>query len=212
MKQLTARGKTVDDAIQSALQQLRISKEEVEVTVIDEGSKGFLNLFGAKPAVVKVVVKTDNVQAAKDYLESVVRHLHPGTEVEITARKKKHVMFTLSGENLGMLIGKRGQTLNALEQLVEQFLHQQKAYHFTVTVDAEGYRSRRRETLEMLAVQAASKALALRKAIPLDPMPASERKIIHAAAQKQKGVETVSKGKEPNRYIVIQLVKEKSWQ
>ncbi len=82
MKQLTARGKTVDDAIQSALQQLRISKEEVEVTVIDEGSKGFLNLFGAKPAVVKVVVKTDNVQAAKDYLESVIRHLHPGTEVE----------------------------------------------------------------------------------------------------------------------------------
>ncbi|MCM3227048.1 RNA-binding cell elongation regulator Jag/EloR [Terribacillus saccharophilus] len=212
MKQLTARGKTVDDAIQSALQQLRISKEEVEVTVIDEGSKGFLNLFGAKPAVVKVVVKTDNVQAAKDYLESVIRHLHPGTEVEITARKKKHVMFTLSGENLGMLIGKRGQTLNALEQLVEQFLHQQKAYHFTVTVDAEGYRSRRRETLEMLAVQAASKALALQKAIPLDPMPASERKIIHAAAQKQKDVETVSKGKEPNRYIVIQPVKEKSWQ
>ena len=212
MKELTARGKTVDDAIQSALQQLRISKEEVEVTVIDEGSKGFLNLFGAKPAVVKVVVKTDNVQAAKDYLESVIRHLHPGTEVEITARKKKHVMFTLSGENLGMLIGKRGQTLNALEQLVEQFLHQQKAYHFTVTVDAEGYRSRRRETLEMLAVQAASKALALQKAIPLDPMPASERKIIHAAAQKQKDVETVSKGKEPNRYIVIQPVKEKSWQ
>ncbi|AIF67248.1 RNA-binding cell elongation regulator Jag/EloR [Terribacillus saccharophilus] len=212
MKQLTARGKTVDDAIQSALQQLRISKEKVEVTVIDEGSKGFLNLFGAKPAVVKVVVKTDNVQAAKDYLESVIRHLHPGTEVEITARKKKHVMFTLSGENLGMLIGKRGQTLNALEQLVEQFLHQQKAYHFTVTVDAEGYRSRRRETLEMLAVQAASKALALQKAIPLDPMPASERKIIHAAAQKQKDVETVSKGKEPNRYIVIQPVKEKSWQ
>ncbi|MEC0301630.1 RNA-binding cell elongation regulator Jag/EloR [Terribacillus saccharophilus] len=212
MKQLTARGKTVDDAIQSALQQLRISKEKVEVTVIDEGSKGFLNLFGAKPAVVKVVVKTDNVQAAKDYLESVIRHLHPGTEVEITARKKKHVMFTLSGENLGTLIGKRGQTLNALEQLVEQFLHQQKAYHFTVTVDAEGYRSRRRETLEMLAVQAASKALALQKAIPLDPMPASERKIIHAAAQKQKDVETVSKGKEPNRYIVIQPVKEKSWQ
>ncbi|MFS0559142.1 RNA-binding cell elongation regulator Jag/EloR [Terribacillus sp. 179-K 1B1 HS] len=213
MKQLTARGKTVEEAIQSALQQLRVSKEEVEVAVIDEGSKGFLNLFGAKPAVVRVEVKqTDNVQAAKEYLESVIRHLHPGAKVEISSVKKKHMMFAISGDNLGMLIGKRGQTLNALEVLVEQFLHQLKAYHFTVTVDAEGYRSRRRETLEMLAVQAASKALALHKAIPLDPMPASERKIIHAAVQKQKGVETDSKGKEPNRFIVIQPVKEKSWQ
>jgi len=213
MKQLTARGKTVEDAIQSALQQLRVSKEEVEVAVIDEGSKGFLNLFGAKPAVVRVAVKqTDYVQAAKEYLESIIRHLHPDAEAEITSVKKKHVMFAISGNDLGILIGKRGQTLNALEVLVEQFLHQQKAYHFTVTVDAEGYRTRRRETLEMLAVQAANKALALRKAVPLDPMPASERKIIHAAIQKQKGVETDSKGKEPNRYIVIQPAKEKSWQ
>jgi spoIIIJ-associated protein len=212
MKQLTARGKTVDDAIHSALQQLNATKADVEVTIIDEGSKGFLRLFGAKPAVVKVVIKTDVMKAAKAYLESVIRHLHPNVQVEITTRKKKHVMFTLSGENLGILIGKRGQTLNALEQLVEQFLHQQKAYHVTVTVDAEGYRSKRRETLEKLAVNAASKALALQKAIPLEPMPASERKIIHAVLQKQNDVETASKGKEPNRYLIIQPSQNKSWQ
>ncbi|MFP7493221.1 RNA-binding cell elongation regulator Jag/EloR [Terribacillus saccharophilus] len=213
MKQLTARGKTVEEAIQSALQQLRVSMEEVDVTIIDEGSAGFLKLFGVKPAVVRVEVKqTDSVQAANEYLQNVIRHLHPDAVVEMTSRKKKHVSFAISGDDIGMLIGKRGQTLNALEQLVEQFLHQQKAYHFTVTVDAEGYRSKRRETLEMLAVQAASKALALQKAIPLDPMPASERKIIHAVIQKQKGVDTDSKGKEPNRYIVIQPERKKSWQ
>ncbi|QXE01707.1 RNA-binding cell elongation regulator Jag/EloR [Terribacillus sp. DMT04] len=212
MKQLTARGKTVDDAIQSALQQLHAAKEDVEVTIIDEGSKGFLRLFGAKPAVVKVAIKTDVMKAAKTYLESVIGHLQPNVQVEITNRKKKHVMFTLSGENLGTLIGKRGQTLNALEQLVEQYLHQQKAYHVTVTVDAEGYRSKRRETLEKLAVNAASKALALQKAIPLEPMPASERKIIHAVLQKQQNVETDSKGKEPNRYLIIQPSQNKSWQ
>jgi len=202
VKEITASGQTVEDAVQSALEQLDTTRDHVNVEVIDEGKKGLLGVFGSKRAFVKVTMVKNQIEEAEAFLRNVTEQMN--VEVDVTTTVSgNHVTFDLSGDKIAVLIGKRGQTLNAIQYLVHLVLNKDGNQYYTVTVDAEGYRGRRKETLESLAHKMADKALRLNKTVTLEAMPAFERKIIHSALQSNDQVTTHSDGVEPHRRIVI---------
>lgn len=202
MKEITASGNTVEEAIESALKQLKTEKEQVEVTIIDEGKKGFLGVFGTKPAVVRVKKKQNPELIGKRYLQQITDHLN--LAIDISAKTDgKTITFELQGERIAMLIGRRGQTLNALQYLVSLAINKNHTEFYQVVVDAEDYRSRRKETLQQLAQKMADKAVQTNKKIILDPMPSFERKIIHHQLQYRDDVTTESQGEDPHRSVMI---------
>ncbi|MCP8971214.1 RNA-binding cell elongation regulator Jag/EloR [Ectobacillus ponti] len=232
--EITAKGQTVDEAVQSALQQLGAVREQVDIQVLDQGKKGFLGLFGARPAVVKVALKgqqeekeeqqeslreaeaiveepaaqaempmkADPVEEAKLYLEAVIREMGVAAQVE-THVKGRDITFTLAGEQVALLIGKRGSTLNSLQYLAQLVANRHTKSYINVTVDAENYREKRRGTLESLAHRLAKQAANTRRKVVLEPMPSFERKVIHQALSHHPYVKTGSEGAEPHRHVVI---------
>lgn len=202
MREITASGQSIDEAVQSALEQLDTTKDQVEIDVIDEGKKGLLGVFGSKRAVVKVAIVKNQVEEAESFIADITEKMGLNVNIE-TVTREKHVTFSLSGNKIALLIGKRGQTLNALQYIVQLVLNKDAKEYYAVTLDAEGYRERRRETLESLAFKMTAKAKRIRKKVALEPMPAYERKIIHTALQEEQGVETYSDGNDPHRHIVI---------
>jgi len=202
VKEVTASGQTVEEAVQSALEQLNLSKDQVEIEIIDEGKKGFLGIFGSSRAVVKVKEKKNLILEAQTFIENIAKNM--GVDVEISkVEQDNHVTFHLSGENIALLIGKRGKTLNSLQYLTHLVLNKNGGQYYSVTVDAEGYRERRKETLIDLAHKMSDKAIRINRKVALEPMPAFERKIIHSALQESNEVTTYSDGVEPHRHIVI---------
>ncbi|WP_042220866.1 RNA-binding cell elongation regulator Jag/EloR [Oceanobacillus manasiensis] len=202
MREITASGQTVDEAVQSALEQLNTTKDQVKVEIIDEGKKGLLGLFGSKRAFVKVTLAKNKIEETTEYLKKIITNMNIEAEITVTVTGN-HVNFELSGENIAVLIGKRGQTLNALQHLLHLAINKDGKQFYTVSLDAEGYRQRRKDTLESLAAKMADKAVRMNKKVALEPMPSFERKIIHAALQSKKGINTYSDGVEPHRHIVI---------
>ncbi|UOQ44743.1 protein jag [Halobacillus salinarum] len=202
MKQMTATGATVEEAIQSALEQLQTSRDKVNVDIIDEGKKGFLG-FGTKPAIAKVSIIQDPVQDAETFILDVAEKM--GAPVEVKSEvHDRDISMELLGESIALLIGKRGQTLNSLQYLVQLVVNRESDQYYTVMLDAEGYRKRRKETLETLAHRLAEKAVRIGDEVKLEPMPSYERKIIHTALQDHEKVKTDSSGNDPKRYVVIQ--------
>lgn len=202
MKQVTATGQNVDEAVESALAQLKTTKDRTDIEVIDEGKKGLFGLFGTRPAVVKVTVKIDAVEESVKYLKAVGEQLGAPIEVEVK-REGKHVFFTMTGEKIALLIGKRGQTLNSLQFLTQLVMNRYSEQFSTVLLDAEDYRKRRNETLVQLADRLAQKAERTGQTVALEPMPSYERKVIHTALMSNKKIKTYSDGTEPHRHIVI---------
>jgi len=194
-------GKTVDDATNDALKFLGVTRDEVEVTVLDAGSKGFLG-FGGKPARVLVKVKFDPEKRAKQFLREVTAAMNLPLTVT-TSLKDKQLLVNLTGDDMGILIGKRGQTLDSLQYLVNLVVNKGNAPYISVTLDTENYRQRRRETLESLAVNLAKKVRATHKNVVLEPMNPYERRIIHSTLQNNRFVTTYSEGDEPFRNVVI---------
>lgn len=202
MRQITASGQTVEEAVQTALEQLSTTRDQVEVEIVDEGKRGILGVFGSKPAIVKVTLMKNMVAETENYLKTVTRHM--GVDVEITTTvHDNHVTYELNSDKIALLIGKRGQTLNAIQYLAHLAINKDGRKYYTVIVDAEGYRARRKETLEILAERMADRARRTNSKVALEPMPAFERKIIHTSLQNVKDVETYSDGNEPHRHIVI---------
>ncbi|WP_066195358.1 MULTISPECIES: RNA-binding cell elongation regulator Jag/EloR [Gracilibacillus] len=202
MRQITATGQTVEEAIQSALKQLNITEDQAEVEVIEEPKKGLLGLFGSKRAIVKVTKHDDPTEKLEKYVQNMVNAFDEKIDVSMHI-DQNHITFELSGEKIAVLIGKRGQTLNAIQYLAQLAMHQYAEKYYTVVVDAEGYRDRRKETLVALAEKNADRAVKTGRTVKLDPMPSYERKIIHTVLQKRSDIETDSQGNEPKRYVVI---------
>lgn len=201
MREVTAKGRTVETAVESALAQLKTTKNQVEIIVVDRGKKGFLG-FGARAAVVKVKLLNTPVELAREYLLDVCKKM--GVPVDITVvQEGKNITFQISGQKIAILIGKRGQTLNSLQYLTQLFINRESDRYYQVQLNAEGYRERRKEALVQLAERIAQKATRTGKEISLEPMPSEERKIIHAALVSFKGVKTYSNGENNNRHIVI---------
>ena len=263
MKHLTQTGKTVEQAIENALEILKKSRDEVTVRIIEEGKKGFFG-FGAKDAEVEVTVmetgqpetekapqqvektpeqadsakpseeeiaaempsapteegeepdfggsaepavKPSNdkaIEETKTYLQEVAK----GMKIDVfdTKHEKqgKTVRFKLESEKVAMLIGKRGQTLNSLQQLAQLVANRHAEQFMIVELDAENYRERRQETLEQLADRMADKAIRTGNRVQFEPMPSYERKVIHQALSRRLDIDTYSEGKDPNRYLVIE--------
>lgn len=206
MKQITATGQTVDEAVESALAQLQTTKDRTEITIIDEGKKGIFGIFGTKPAVVKVTVKMDPVDESRKFLQQVIANMGVSAEIEVTVQGK-NVELNISGEKIAILIGKRGQTLNSLQYLTQLVANRYSEQFINIIVDAENYRRRRQDTLMQLAGRLADKAVRTGQDVALEPMPSYERKVIHTALVTNKKVKTFSSGTDPNRHLVISPIK-----
>ncbi|MDI4649458.1 RNA-binding cell elongation regulator Jag/EloR [Cohnella hashimotonis] len=204
MKRVEATGKSVEEAVRKSLVTLGASEDRVKVTVLEQPSKGLFGLIGAKEARVQVELLPDGVDHAVAFLQEVTDAMHSTVEIERDDGADE-VLISLSGANLGMLIGRRGQTLDALQYLTNIVANRHSDRHLRIVLDAEQFRKRRRETLEALSDRMALRAAKTRKDIVLEPMSASERKIIHAKLQGHPQVRTYSQGDEPNRCVVIAI-------
>jgi spoIIIJ-associated protein len=202
VREVTATGPSVEEAVESALAQLNITREEAEIKVQDEGKKGLFGLFGSRPATVLVKKIINPFDEVKEYLISVSKMMGIDIEIEVKV-DGRNAEFELSGEKIALLIGKRGQTLNSLQHLAGLVANRYSEQFLTVVLDAENYRERRKQTLSNLADRLAEKAVRTNRKVSLEPMPSYERKVIHSALVRSRKVETFSEGKEPNRYIVI---------
>ena len=202
MDEIRKSGKTIDEAVAAALAELQAEKDEVTITVIEEGSKGFLGMFGGKDAVVLVKKNFNPEKAAENFLREVFLSMGLIIKIE-TKMQDKHLLVDLTGDDMGILIGKRGQTLDALQYLVNLVVNKNSASYISVMLDTENYRQRRKETLETLAFNLAKKVKHTRKNVVLEPMNPYERRIIHSALQGNKFVETYSEGSEPYRHVVV---------
>ncbi|MEI4829669.1 RNA-binding cell elongation regulator Jag/EloR [Bacillus sp. FJAT-53711] len=202
MSMITAKGQTVEQAVQSALEQLQVSKDKVEIHIIDEGKKAFLGFIGGRPAIVEVFVKKDPVEEAELYLKSIIKEM----DVDVTVGREvkgRDIHFTLSGSGVGVLIGKRGHILNSLQYVTKLVANRSTKQYIGVTIDAENYRDKRKDTLESLALRLAKQASNTKKRIVLEPMPSFERKVIHQALANHPYVTTTSEGAEPHRHVVV---------
>jgi len=194
--------KTVEEAKAEALEIMKVSEDQVIVTILDEGSKGGLFGFGSRPAKVKVERKPDPVQAVKDFLREVALSMGLSVNVEATKRER-YLYVNLTGENMGILIGKRGQTLDALQYITNLAVGKHSELQMSVVIDTENYRKRRRDTLEALARTIARKVKDRHQNVKLEPMSRFERHIIHTVLQYDRRVRTFSEGNEPYRHVVI---------
>ncbi|EJR0565903.1 TPA_asm: protein jag [Listeria monocytogenes] len=205
MRDITAQGSNVEEAIQNALATLETTRDKVEVEVLDEGKKGIFGI-GSRLAMVKVIEKEDGIQVAIDYLLNVATKM--GAVITIDVEEVgKDVKLQIKGDSLGMLIGKHGQTLNALQYLTQLIANKTTSQYKNIIVNVGDYRERRHETLVILANKMADKALKTKRAVHLEPMPSFERKIIHAILSENEQIETHSEGRDPYRYIVIKPVR-----
>lgn len=205
MKEIQKSAKTVDKAIEEALLELNAAREDVEIEVISEGSRGFLG-FGSKDAVVKVTEKFNPEKIAKNFLREMFIAMGIIVNIE-TQLKDKQLLINLTGDDMGILIGKRGQTLDSIQYLVNLVVNKGNAPYLSITIDTENYRQRRKETLESLAYNLAKKVRQTGKKVVLEPMNPYERRIIHSALQNDKYVSTYSEGTDPYRRLVIEYIK-----
>lgn len=199
--------KTVNDAITEACQKFVVTSDKLEYEIIEEGSSGFLGI-GSKPAVIKAKVKSSVQDKAKDFLKSVFEAMNLVVVVDIQYDELNNTMnINLSGDEMGVLIGKRGQTLDSLQYLVSLVVNKDMEDYIHVKVDTENYRQRRKETLENLAKNISYKVKRTKRPVSLEPMNPYERRIIHSALQNDKYVTTHSEGDEPFRHVVVVLKK-----
>lgn len=200
--------KTVNDAITAACQKFTVTSDKLEYEVLEEGSTGFLG-FNAKPAVIKARVKNNPEDTAREFLAEVFEAMKMIVTVNINYDKEQGAMdIDLSGDEMGVLIGKRGQTLDSLQYLVSLVVNKEAESYVRVKVDTENYRKRRKDTLENLAKNIAYKVKRTKRAVSLEPMNPYERRIIHSALQNDKYVTTHSEGEEPFRHVVVTLKKQ----
>ena len=197
--------KTVSDAITEACQKLMVSSEKLEYVVVEEGSSGFLGI-GSKPAIIKAKIKDTIEDKAKIFLDDVFKAMNLDVIINIQYDEaNKSIDIDLSGSEMGVLIGKRGQTLDSLQYLVSLVVNKDVEDYIRVKVDTENYRQRRKETLENLAKNISYKVKRTKRPVSLEPMNPYERRIIHSALQNDKYVTTHSEGEEPFRHVVVAL-------
>lgn len=207
MKIIEIMGKTVEDAISNALTELNVTRDKIEVETIEEGSKGFFNLIGVKPAKIRVTLKKNSLDAAKTFLTEVLQSMDMKAEVKIK-EENNEIRIDLIGANMGLLIGYRGETLDSLQYLVSLVVNKDHNEEYRrVILDTENYRAKREETLKRLASKIAYKVRVSGRVLKLEPMNPYERRIIHSTLQNDLYIYTFSEGDEPYRRVVVDLKK-----
>ena len=202
MEFIEVSAKTVDDAITEASIKLGTTSDKIEVEVIEKGSTGFLGIK-SKPAIIKARKKNDTVDNIREFLENVFSAMNMEVTIDIKkAEDDKVYEVELSGKEMGLLIGKRGQTLDSLQYLTNLAVNKYSDGYIKVKLDTEDYRQRRKDTLENLAKNIAYKVKRTKRPVSLEPMNPFERRVIHSALQGDRYVETHSEGEEPFRHVV----------
>ena len=202
------KGKNVDEAITNACIDLGIEAAKLEYEVIEKGSNGFLGI-GSKPAIIKAKKNQSVEDIAREFLNKVftAMELTVKIDIKIVENEKENIVnINIIGEDMGILIGKRGQTLDSLQYLVSLVINKEKFNR--VKLDTENYRERRKATLENLARNISLKVKRIKKPVALEPMNPYERRIIHSALQNDKFCTTKSEGDEPYRHVVVMLKKD----
>ena len=207
MEFIEVSAKTVDEALTEASIKLGIPSSELEYEVVEKGSTGFLGI-GSKLAVIKARKKFSIEEIVKDFLKSVFHAMDMAVEIIVKIdEEEKLIEVDLKGDDMGILIGKRGQTLDSLQYLTNLAVNKHSENYYKVKVDTEDYRKRRKDTLENLAKNIAYKVKRTRRPVALEPMNPFERRVIHSALQNDKFVVTHSEGEEPYRHVVVTLKK-----
>ena len=207
MEFIEVSAKTVDDAITEASIKLGTTSDKIEVEVIEKGSTGFLGIK-SKRAIIKARKKNDTVDNIREFLENVFSAMNMEVTIDIKkAEDDKVYEVELSGKEMGLLIGKRGQTLDSLQYLTNLAGNKHSDGYIKVKLDTEDYRQRRKDTLENLAKNIAYKVKRTKRPVSLEPMNPFERRVIHSALQGDRYVETHSEGEEPFRHVVVTLKK-----
>ena len=228
MSYIDVTGKTEEEAIRKALQQLQMDRDDVSVEILERAKSGFLGI-GSSPARVRVtygqqepeapkaapkaeeapaapaqeLCQDDNARRITEFLTGLLEHMDSPAQVKVTETEKGRYSVVLEGQKLGQLIGRRGETLDAIQQLTNYAVNSGREKRIRVHVDAENYRAKREQSLESLARKVAGKVTKYRRSVTLEPMNAYERHVIHAALQDKAGVTTYSVGTEPNRRVVV---------
>ena len=204
IKSIEVSGKTEDEAIAAALGQLGVERDAVSVEVLERAKSGFFGI-GSSPAVVRVSYeyKESKVEATENFLTGLFQRIGVQATPQVVENEAGGIDVTVVGENVGSIIGRRGETLDAIQHLTNYVVNKGSGNRVRVSIDAENYRAKRDETLVKLANKTAAKALKFRRNITLEPMNAYERHVIHTALQEYNGVTTYSTGTEPNRRIVV---------
>ena len=207
MEYIEVSAKNVDDAITQASIQLGITSDQLDYEIVEKGSTGFLGI-GSKNAVIKARRKFSLEDNVKDFLNSVFKAMNMTVEILVQINEEEHFIdIELKGDDMGILIGKRGQTLDSLQYLTSLAVNKHSEQYYKVKVDTENYRKRRKETLENLAKNIAYKVKRTKHSVSLEPMNPFERRIIHSALQNDRYVTTHSEGEEPFRHVVVTLKK-----
>lgn len=204
MEFIEFKGKTVDDAITEATIQFGITSDELIYEVIDKGSTGILGFINTKPAIIRAKKKDTFEDIVQEFLDHMFEIMGIEAVVDITYNEEeKNMDINLTGPEMGVLIGKRGQTLDALQKIVQSVVNKHSEDFIRVKLDTENYRARRKDTLENLARNISYKVKRTKKSVVLEPMNPYERRIIHSTLQNDKYVSTRSEGEEPFRRVVV---------
>jgi spoIIIJ-associated protein len=196
--------KTVQEAISAALQELNADESQVNIEVLEEGSKGIFGLIGNKLARIRVTLKETNVDKALKFLQDILEKMSIDADVEVK-EEDDSVLFKINGDKIGILIGRRGETLDSIQYLTSLVVNKGKGNYKRVVIDIENYREKREETLVKLANKLSEKVVRYKKDITLESMNPYERRVIHSTLQNNSSVRTYSIGEEPNRKVVITL-------
>ena len=208
MEYIEVSAKTVEDALTDASVQLGITSDQLEYEIVEKGSNGFLGLIGSKNATIRVKVKSSVEDEVKEFLTSVFNAMKMQVEIDINKNEDERFLdVELKGDDMGVLIGKRGQTLDSLQYLTSLAINKHSDVYYKVKIDTEDYRKRRRDTLENLARNIAYKVKRTKRPVSFEPMNPFERRVIHSALQNDRYVTTHSEGEEPYRHVVVTLKK-----
>lgn len=205
MKILETTGKNVKEALENALKELKLTEDKIEYEILDEGSRGFLNIIGTKPAKILVKVKRDYKEEVRVFLRNILDNMD--IKAEISIKEENDVLYIdLTGPKMGIIIGYRGETLDSLQYLCSLVVNKDRSLPYKkVVLDTESYRKKREETLIRVAEKTAYKVRKNGRPYRLEPMNPYERRIIHSALQDNKFIYTYSDGDEPNRRVVVDI-------
>jgi len=200
------KGKTVDEAVQAALQELDASYEDVDIEVLEEPSKGILGI-GKRMATVQVKLNRSPQKVVKDKLEKMFTAMSIDVQVGSVTTEDNVIKSNIGGNDVGLIIGRKGETLDALQLVTGLMTNHQMETRVRVVLDVEGYRAKREESLKDMALKMADRVMRTRKSVAMRPMSPQERRIVHTVLQNEPSIVTYSQGEEPNRKVIIGLKK-----
>ncbi|MCQ2445342.1 MAG: protein jag [Clostridia bacterium] len=201
-KYIEVSGKTIEDAVAEALKTLNMDRDSVSVEILEKPKSGFLGI-GAVPAKIRVSYEYSRADKTRDFLEELFKKMNVEAKIDIAEEEEGRLKVTLSGDEMGLVIGRRGENLDALQYITNLSVNKNEDERVRVSIDTENYREKREESLERLAKRVADKVAKYGRSVSLEPMPPSERRIIHACLQDYKGVTTFSTGSEPQRRVIV---------